>query len=32
MDPLLGRTTTIFYYVESQRRIKRVIDNELIDV
>jgi hypothetical protein len=24
--------TTIFYYVESQRRIKRVIDNDLIDV
>jgi hypothetical protein len=24
--------TTIFYYVESQLRIKRVIDNDLIDV
>ena len=24
--------TTIFYYVESQRRITRVIDNDFIDV
>jgi hypothetical protein len=23
---------SFFYYVESQRRIKRVIDNDLIDV
>ena len=28
----LVHLTTIFYYVESQLRIKRVIDNDLIDV